>query len=102
MAPVGLWRGHVIAGELHDTIGHGLTALQLQLEALSHDAPDSLRRSVLGCKALAADLLEDLAIRRRRGGDAVAGGEVEAGRRGHRWSGADFFRATAPRRGHPL
>jgi signal transduction histidine kinase len=49
-----------IAGELHDTIGHSLTALQLHLEALTHEAPDHLRKSVLTCKSLAAELLDDV------------------------------------------
>ena len=49
-----------IAGELHDTLGHRLTALQLQLEALVHESPDALKPRVQGCKALAADLLEDV------------------------------------------
>lgn len=55
-----------IAGDLHDTIGHRLTALRLQLEALSHEAPAALRPAVMQCQSLAADLLEDIrAIVRR-------------------------------------
>ncbi|MEM9257820.1 MAG: histidine kinase [Pseudomonadota bacterium] len=49
-----------IAGDLHDTIGHRLTALQLQLEALAHQAPESLSHDVKNSQALAADLLEDI------------------------------------------
>ena len=49
-----------IAGALHDTIGHRLTALQLQLEALAHEAPAGLREQVLTCKGVAAELLEDV------------------------------------------
>ena len=49
-----------IAGDLHDTLGHRLTALQLQLEAIAHQAPESLKREVLQTKATAADLLEEV------------------------------------------
>jgi signal transduction histidine kinase len=49
-----------IAGALHDTIGHRLTALQLQLEALSHEVPAPMRASVTTCKSVAAELLEDV------------------------------------------
>lgn len=49
-----------IAGDLHDTIGHRLTALRLQLEALAHQAPEALRPQVEGCQSLSADLLEDI------------------------------------------
>ncbi len=49
-----------IAGDLHDTIGHQLTALGLQLEALSHQCPDELRPKVEGCQALSTDLLENI------------------------------------------
>lgn len=49
-----------IAGDLHDTIGHRLTALQLQLEALAHQAPETLRPQVAESQALAGDLLEDI------------------------------------------
>ncbi|MEM1187297.1 MAG: histidine kinase [Pseudomonadota bacterium] len=55
-----------IAGDLHDSIGHRLTALQLQLEVLSHEAPDSLTNQVETCQTLARDLLEEVrAIVRR-------------------------------------
>lgn len=49
-----------IAGDLHDTIGHGLTALQLQLEALTHGVEEGRRSQVQECKAVAAGLLEDV------------------------------------------
>ncbi len=49
-----------IAGDLHDTIGHRLTALQLQLEALAHQAPEALKPQVADSQALAGDLLEDI------------------------------------------
>ncbi len=49
-----------IAGDLHDTIGHRLTALQLQLEALAHQAPASLLAEVKKSQSLARDLLEDI------------------------------------------
>ena len=49
-----------IAGDLHDTIGHQLTALQLQLEALAHQAPEVLKPQVASSQALARDLLEDI------------------------------------------
>lgn len=49
-----------IAGELHDTIGHRLTALQLHLEALSHQVSGDVREQVLGCRTMAVDLLENV------------------------------------------
>jgi len=49
-----------IAGALHDSIGHRLTALQLQLEALAHEAPDGLRQQVRTCKEVAQELLEEV------------------------------------------
>jgi signal transduction histidine kinase len=49
-----------IAGDLHDTIGHRLTALRLQLEALSHESPQPLKPQVAKCQGLAAELLEDI------------------------------------------
>lgn len=49
-----------IAGDLHDTIGHRLTALQLQLEVLSHEAPEPLAEKVASTQGLARDLLEDI------------------------------------------
>lgn len=67
-----------IAGELHDTIGHQLTALGLQLEALAHQCPASLKSPVSACQTLAAELLESIRsiVRRmseeRRGGLAAA------------------------------
>ena len=59
-----------IAGALHDTLGHRLTALQLQLEVLTQEAPAALRAQVTTCKQLARDLLEEVrAIVRRMPGD---------------------------------
>ena len=49
-----------IAGDLHDTIGHRLTALQLQLEVLSHEAPAHLKDPVRSIQGMARDLLEDI------------------------------------------
>lgn len=49
-----------IAGDLHDSIGHRLTALQLQLEVLNHEIPEANRPQLLSCKALAKDLLEEV------------------------------------------
>jgi signal transduction histidine kinase len=49
-----------IAGDLHDTIGHRLTALRLQLEALGHRLPKAFGDEVERCKLLAADILEDI------------------------------------------
>lgn len=49
-----------IAGDLHDSIGHRLTALQLQLEVLNHEIPEGNRPQLLSCKALAKDLLEEV------------------------------------------
>lgn len=61
-----------IAGALHDTIGHRLTALQLQLEVLAHEAPPALQDQVATCKTVAADLLEEVrAIVRRMPATAV-------------------------------
>jgi len=62
-----------IAGALHDTIGHRLTALQLQLEVLSHEAPEALCEQLRTCRNLAADLLEDVRaiVRRMPGADST-------------------------------
>lgn len=49
-----------IAGDLHDSIGHRLTALQLQLEVLNHEVPETNRTQVQSCKELARDLLEEV------------------------------------------
>ncbi|AQA18625.1 hypothetical protein BST95_10625 [Halioglobus japonicus] len=49
-----------IAGHLHDTVGHQLTALGLQLEALAHQAPDALRPRIEDSQALARELLEGI------------------------------------------
>lgn len=49
-----------IARDLHDVLGHQLTALNLQLEILQHKAPDELRESVQQSKSLAKSLLENI------------------------------------------
>jgi signal transduction histidine kinase len=49
-----------IARDLHDVLGHQLTALNLQLEILQHKAPDELRESVQQSKSLAKALLENI------------------------------------------
>ncbi len=49
-----------IAGDLHDTIGHQLTALRLQLEALSYSASEELKPQVDACQQLSSEILEAL------------------------------------------
>lgn len=49
-----------IARDLHDVLGHQLTALNLQLEILQHKASDELRESVQQSKNLAKALLENI------------------------------------------
>ncbi|MFK8043445.1 sensor histidine kinase [Congregibacter sp.] len=49
-----------IAGDLHDSIGHRLTALQLQLEVLAHEVPVDHKAQVETCQVLAKDLLEEV------------------------------------------
>ncbi|MEM8942366.1 MAG: histidine kinase [Pseudomonadota bacterium] len=49
-----------IAGDLHDTIGHELTALRLQLEALQHQVPVALQSDIANSKSLAGEILEDV------------------------------------------
>jgi two-component system sensor histidine kinase DesK len=49
-----------IARDLHDIIGHELTALTLQLEVLSHKAPLELKESVQQSKTLAKALLGNI------------------------------------------
>lgn len=49
-----------IARDLHDVLGHQLTALNLQLEILHHKVPDDLSESVLQSKSLAKSLLENI------------------------------------------
>ncbi len=51
-----------IAGELHDTVGHGLTALQLQLEVLAHETPPEHKTQVKSCQTLAHRLLNDIRL----------------------------------------
>lgn len=73
-----------IAGDLHDSIGHRLTALQLQLEVLAHEAPEQLTPQVETCQTLARDLLEEVrSIVRRMSAERsddlrAAIGELEA------------------------
>jgi signal transduction histidine kinase len=49
-----------IARDLHDILGHQLTALNLQLEILQHKVPDELRETVQQSKYLAKELLENI------------------------------------------
>lgn len=49
-----------IAGDLHDSIGHQLTALRLQLEALAQVAPEELKSRVAASQQLSGDLLENI------------------------------------------
>jgi signal transduction histidine kinase len=63
-----------IAGDLHDTIGHRLTGLRLQLEALGHRVPDALKSDVTRCQALTADILEDIRSIVRRMSEDQRGG----------------------------
>lgn len=49
-----------IARDLHDILGHQLTALNLQLEILQHKVPDELRETVHQSKGLAKELLENI------------------------------------------
>lgn len=67
-----------IAGDLHDSIGHGLTALRLQLAATVHQSPAHLQAELSATQDLAAELLDQLrAIVRRstasRGSDLMTG-----------------------------
>lgn len=49
-----------ISRDLHDILGHQLTALSLQLEVLSHQAPEELKSQVNQSKTLAKELLESI------------------------------------------
>ncbi|HMU66286.1 MAG TPA: histidine kinase [Cellvibrionaceae bacterium] len=49
-----------IARDLHDILGHQLTALNVQLELLSHQVPQALRPSVVQSKGLAQELLDTI------------------------------------------
>ncbi|MCU7974321.1 histidine kinase [Shewanella sp. SW36] len=49
-----------ISRDLHDILGHQLTALSLQLEVLSHTAPEELKPQVNQSKSLAKQLLESI------------------------------------------
>ncbi len=49
-----------IARDLHDILGHQLTALNLQLEILQHKVDQGLQTSVMETKQLAKQLLENI------------------------------------------
>lgn len=49
-----------ISRDLHDILGHQLTALSVQLEVLSHTAPEELKPQVNQSKSLAKELLESI------------------------------------------
>src|SRR5262249_51851301 len=49
-----------IARDLHDVLGHDLTALALQLEVASHVAPEAARTHTLRARELADQLLCDV------------------------------------------
>jgi len=49
-----------IAADLHDSVGHQLTALRLQLEALAQTAPEELKPQIANSQQLSRDTLETL------------------------------------------
>ncbi|MGB6275527.1 MAG: histidine kinase, partial [Rhodococcus sp. (in: high G+C Gram-positive bacteria)] len=49
-----------IARELHDVLGHQLTALSLELEVASHQVPGPAREHVVRARTIARDLLGDV------------------------------------------
>ncbi len=49
-----------ISRDLHDVVGHQLTALALELEIASHQTAEPAREHVLGARAIAKDLLRDV------------------------------------------
>jgi signal transduction histidine kinase len=49
-----------IAGDLHDSIGHQLTALRLQLELLAQLSPQELKSRVAASQQLSGELLENI------------------------------------------
>ncbi|MEM9056814.1 MAG: histidine kinase [Pseudomonadota bacterium] len=49
-----------IAGDLHDSIGHQLTALRLQLEGLAQLVPGELRDRVAASQTLSGELLDNI------------------------------------------
>jgi signal transduction histidine kinase len=60
-----------IAQDLHDSLGHHLTALSLNLELAAHEAHDSARTTVRTAQALARALLSEVkAIVRNSGAEA--------------------------------
>jgi two-component system sensor histidine kinase DesK len=57
-----------IARDLHDILGHQLTALSLQLEVLSHKVPDPIKPEVEQSKHLSKELLTSIrsVVRKQR------------------------------------
>ena len=49
-----------LAGELHDQVGQGLTALLLQLKTVIADAPEPLRAGLLDAQAIARENLDEV------------------------------------------
>lgn len=49
-----------ISRDLHDILGHQLTALSLRLEMLYHKADDTLRNDVIQAKEIAKELLDNI------------------------------------------
>ncbi len=49
-----------IARDLHDILGHQLTALSLQLEVLSHKVPDEIKPDVEQSKQVSKELLASI------------------------------------------
>jgi len=62
-----------LSRELHDVAGHKLTALRMNLRALSQQAGQDDGRSLASADALAGELLDDLraVVRQLRAGDGV-------------------------------
>jgi signal transduction histidine kinase len=51
-----------IARELHDLVGHQLTALSLELEVASHRVDGAARKHVIGARDTAKSLLDDVRV----------------------------------------
>jgi len=49
-----------VARDLHDSLGHNLTALSLQLEVASHQKTDLIKPHILQAKSIANSLLSDV------------------------------------------
>jgi len=49
-----------VARDLHDSLGHNLTALSLQLEVASHQKEDSIKTHIQQAKSIANSLLSDV------------------------------------------